>query len=161
MKIQLNEVISAAAERDVRAVAKLFEEYAASLGFSLCFQNFDEELRSLPGAYAPPEGALFLARADTEAVGCIGLRPFSDGVGELKRLYVVPAFRRRGLAHALVSASIQAAQRIGYAGLVLDTIASMHAAIALYESFGFRRTEPYYDNPLPDVVYFRKPLHSA
>ena len=88
------------------------------------------------------------------------MRSFSDGLGELKRLYVVPAFRRHGLARALVSAAIEAAERIGYAGLVLDTVASMHAAIALYESFGFRRTEPYYENPLPEVVYFRKPLQT-
>ena len=154
----MNEVIAAALEGDLGTIRKLFQEYAASLGFSLCFQGFDEELRSLPGVYAPPGGALFVARVDGDTVGCIGLRRFSDGIGELKRLYVVPAFRRHGLARALVSAAIEAAERIGYAGLVLDTVASMHAAIALYESFGFHRTEPYYENPLPEVVYFRKPL---
>ncbi len=150
--------VRAATEEDLRTVRKLFEKYAGSLGFSLCFQGFDEELKSLPGVYGPPAGALFVAQVDGESVGCIGLRRFADEVGELKRLYVVPEFRGRGLARALVSAAIEAAMRIGYRALVLDTVVPMHAAIALYESFGFKRTEAYYANPLPEVLYFRKEL---
>jgi ribosomal protein S18 acetylase RimI-like enzyme len=151
-------VLPASSDSDTQAVRKLFEEYAASLAIDLGFQDFERELASLPGDYSPPQGALFLAHADSSAVGCIGLRPFSESVGELKRLYVVPAFRGRGLARALVFAAIAAARRIGYRALVLDTLATMRPAIALYESFGFERTDAYYANPLPDVLYFRASL---
>lgn len=154
----MNEALPATTDSDIVAVRQLFEQYAASLAIDLGFQHFESELASLPGDYAPPRGALFVARADGAAVGCIGLRPFSESVGELKRLYVDPAFRGRGLARSLVAAAIDAARRIGYTALVLDTLASMWPAIALYESFGFKRTDAYYANPLPDVLYFRASL---
>jgi carbonic anhydrase len=160
----MNEVIPAISPRDILAVRGLFEQYAASLSIDLCFQNFAQELSSLPGDYSAPRGALFLACADGSPVGCIGLRPFSDTVGELKRLYVVPAYRGNGHARALVSLAIAAAKRIGHKELVLDTLASMRPAIALYESFGFQRTDSYYANPLPDVLYFRtllEPNHNV
>ena len=142
-------------ESDLAITRQLFRAYADALPIDLGFQNFEHELASLPGEYAAPRGALFLARVDGAAVGCIGLRPFSEDVGELKRLYVRPELRGRGLARALVSTAIGAARRIGYTALVLDTLASMDAAIRLYESFGFQRTAPYYHNPLADAVYFR------
>ena len=151
-------VLPASSDSDTQAVRQLFEQYAASLAIDLSFQNFERELASLPGDYAPPRGALFLCHAEGTAVGCIGLRPFSESVGGLKRLYVVPSFRGRGLARSLVSAAIAAATRIGYSALVLDTLASMQPAIALYESFGFERNDAYYANPLPDVLYFRASL---
>jgi carbonic anhydrase len=154
----VNSVLPASSEDDLQVVRRLFEQYAASLAIDLCFQNFERELASLPGDYSPPRGALFLARADSTPVGCIGLRPFSESVGELKRLYVVPAVRGRGFARSLVSAAIAAARGIGYSALVLDTLASMQPAIALYKSFGFERTDAYYANPLPDVLYFRVSL---
>ncbi len=157
----MSQIVQATAEGDVRATRELFEQYAASIGVCLCFQNFEQELSTLPGAYAPPGGALFLSRADGLPVGCIGLRPFSDTVGELKRLYVVPAFRGRGIARSLVSTAMAAGRSIGYQALVLDTLSSMRPAIALYESFGFQRTEAYYANPLPDVLYFRASLQPA
>jgi len=153
-------VLPASNDGDTQAVRQLFEMYAASLAIDLCFQNFKRELASLPGDYSPPRGALFLARADGSAVGCVGLRPFSESVGELKRLYVVPACRGRGLARSLVSAAIAAGRRIGYSALVLDTLASIRPAIALYESCGFKRTDAYYANPLPDVLYFRATLEA-
>jgi ribosomal protein S18 acetylase RimI-like enzyme len=151
-------VLPASCDSDTQAVRQLFEQYAASLAIDLGFQNFERELVSLPGDYSPPRGALFLVRADGSPVGCVGLRPFSESVGEIKRLYVVPAFRGRGFARSLVLEAIAAARRIGYSALVLDTLASMHPAIALYESFGFERTDAYYANPLPDVLYFRASL---
>jgi carbonic anhydrase len=154
----MNSVLPASSEDDIQVVRQLFEEYAASLAVDLSFQNFERELASLPGDYSPPRGALFLAHADGSAIGCIGLRPFSESVGELKRLYVVPAFRGRGLARSLISAAIVAARQVGYRGLVLDTLVSMQPAIALYESFGFERTDAYYANPLPGVLYFRASL---
>lgn len=156
----MNELIPAISPSDIVAVRQLFKQYVESLAIDLGFQDFERELSSLPGDYSAPRGALFLARADGSSVGCIGLRPFSDSIGELKRLYVVPAFRGCGHARALVSSAIAAAKRIGYSALVLDTLASMRPAIALYESFGFDRTAPYYANPLPDVLYFRMVLES-
>jgi ribosomal protein S18 acetylase RimI-like enzyme len=154
-------VLPASGDTDTQAVRQLFEQYAASLAIDLGFQNFERELASLPGDYSPPQGALFLVRADGSPVGCVGLRPFSESVGEIKRLHVVPAFRGRGFARSLVSAAIAAARRIGYSALVLDTLASMQPAIALYESFGFERTTAYYANPLPDVLYFRATLEPS
>jgi ribosomal protein S18 acetylase RimI-like enzyme len=151
-------VIPASTDSDIIAIRQLFEYYATSIAVDLGFQQFEQELASLPGTYSPPRGALFLARADGSAVGCIGLRPFSDSLGEIKRLYVVPAFRGHGLARSLVSSAIAAAKNIGYSALVLDTLSSMRSAIALYESFGFQRTDAYYPNPLPDVLYFRMSL---
>jgi len=156
----MNLVLPASNDSDTQAVRHLFEEYAASLAIDLCFQNFKREVASLPGEYSPPRGVLFLAHADGSAVGCIGLRPFSESVGELKRLYVVPAFRGRGLARSLISAAVVAARRIGYSALVLDTLASMQPAVALYESFGFKRTDAYYANPIPDALYFRASLET-
>jgi ribosomal protein S18 acetylase RimI-like enzyme len=154
-------VLPASSDSDTQAVRQLFEQCAASLAIDLGFQNFERELASLPGDYSPPQGALFLVRADGSPAGCVGLRPFSESVGEIKRLYVVPAFRGRGFARSLVSAAIAAARLIGYRALVLDTLASMQPAIALYESFGFERTDAYYVNPLPDVLYFRATLEPS
>ena len=156
----MNEIIPAIDPSDIVAVRELFKQYAASLAIDLCFQDFARELSLLPGDYSAPRGALFLARADGASVGCIGLRPFSDSIGDLKRLHVVPACRGGGHARALVSSAVTAANRIGYSALVLDTLASMRPAIALYESFGFERTASYYANPLPEVLYFRMVLES-
>ncbi len=138
---------------------ELFLEYAAWLGVDLCFQHFDEELAGLPGAYALPRGRLLLADADGQAAGCVALRPVSiDGaqdsaVAEIKRLWVRPAFRRLRLGHQLVSEAIEAARAAGYRRVVLDTLPQMEAARALYRSFGFVPMHPYYDNPLPGVMY--------
>jgi len=133
----------------------LFEEYAASIGVDLCFQNFGEELASLPGAYARPGGALLLAGA-LRLSGCVALRPLPDGdptIGEVKRLYVRPDARGSGLGRALVSHILADAAAIGYRELKLDTLPTMAAARALYASLGFRECAPYYRNPLPGVVY--------
>lgn len=154
----MNDVVPAATPGDIVAVRGLFEEYAASLSVDLTLQNIDSEVASLPGAYAAPRGALLLARVDGAPAGCIGLRPFSETVGELKRLYVCPRFRGCGLARALVAAAIEAGRGMGCRVLVLDSLDSMQAAIALYESFGFQETEPYWQNPFPNVRYFRLSL---
>ena len=154
----MNLVLPVSSDSDTQAVRELFRQYAASLAIDLSFQNFERELALLPGDYSPPRGTLFLVRADGSPVGCVGLRPFSESVGEIKRLYVVPAFRGRGFARSLVLEAIAASRRIGYSALVLDTLASMQPAIALYKSFGFERTDAYYANPLPGVLYFRASL---
>ena len=134
----------------------LFEEYAASIGVDLCFQNFSAELAMLPGAYAPPRGALWLAGPAPRPTGCVALRPLPDGdplIGEVKRLYVRPDARASGLGRALVLRALAEASAIGYRELKLDTLPTMAAARALYASLGFRECAAYYRNPLDGVVY--------
>jgi len=132
----------------------LFEEYAADIQIDLCFQNFSAELESLPLMYGPPRGALLVAEVDSAVAGCIALRPFRDDICEMKRLYVRPAFRGRHLGRDLGNAIVGVARDLGYGAMVLDTLASMEAANALYQSMGFRQADAYYENPLPNVRYF-------
>lgn len=146
-------ITHAADPAGIEQARALFLEYAAWLKVDLCFQGFDEELATLPGAYAPPQGRLLLARVRDEAAGCIALRPLEPGTGEIKRLYVRPAFRGRGIAAMLAEEVLAAARAIGYARLRLDTLAFMHAAAALYRKLGFVEIAPYYNNPLPGAVY--------
>ena len=150
-------VIRDAAEADLVTVKRLFEAYAASLGVDLCFQGFADELAALPGAYAPPRGALLLAMQDGETIGCVGLRPLEDqdghAIGEVKRLYVVPHARGARAGRALMDALLERARTLGYDTLKLDTLATMTSARALYASLGFRECAPYYRNPLPGVTY--------
>ena len=141
---------------DVRVARTLFEEYAASLDVDLGFQGFADELASLPGAYAPPAGALLLALRGDAIIGCIALRPLGDPaarVAEMKRLYVRPAARGFGVGRVLVEAVVDRARTLGYREMKLDTLAPMRQARALYASLGFRPCEAYYDNPLPGVAY--------
>lgn len=145
-------------EGDLEDVRALFREYAASLDFDLCFQDFDAELEALPGAYAPPDGTLLLAEVGPHVAGTVAVRKLADNVSEMKRLYVRPAFRREGVGRALAEAIIDETRALGYEHMRLDTVASMHAARALYTSLGFSETEPYYANPLPDVVYMERAL---
>jgi ribosomal protein S18 acetylase RimI-like enzyme len=139
-------------------VRRLLEEYAASIGFDLAFQGFERELNDLPGEYAPPHGALLVARVGAEAVGCAGLRPLGPGVCELKRLYVRPGNRRSGAGRALTEAAIAAGRTLGYERMRLDTVPSMEAARALYRSLGFREIEPYRYNPIPGTAYMELDL---
>lgn len=136
----------------------LFREYAEAIEVDLCFQGFERELARLPGRYAPPEGRLLLAREGGQPAGCAALRKLSDGICEMKRLYVRPDFRRRGLGRALAGRIVAAAREIGYASMRLDTLASMKEAIQLYESLGFRRIPPYYDNPNGAAIFLELPL---
>jgi ribosomal protein S18 acetylase RimI-like enzyme len=152
------QIVPAHDSSDVPTVRELFEEYAAGMGINFCFQGFAEELADLPGKYAPPDGRLLLAGVDTRVAACVAMRRLAEGICEMKRLYVRPAFRRHGVGRALCLAAIQAAREAGYLAMRLDTRASMTPAVTLYESLGFRRIAAYYDNPLPDVRYFELPI---
>ena len=144
---------------DLAHVRTLFEEYAAWLAVDLCFQGFDEELATLPGAYAPPRGRLYLAGPGEAPFGCIALRPLDDAaVGEVKRLYVRPAARGQRLGEALVRKLMDDARAIGYRELKLDTLEWMSDARKLYERLGFAPCPPYYHNPLPGAVYMSTAL---
>jgi GNAT superfamily N-acetyltransferase len=146
---------------DIAEARVLFEAYAASIGVDLCFQGFAEELATLPGAYAPPRGRIFLAGSPGHAQGCIALRPLQMHTGEIKRLYVAPQARGSGLGRRLAQLAIDAARTIGYRELKLDTLATMREAQALYASLGFRECAPYYANPLPGVRYMALALAST
>lgn len=144
---------------DLDAVGTLFRAYAASLEIDLGYQGFAAELAGLPGAYAPPQGALLLARDEAgAAIGCVAMRPFEAGICELKRLYVAPSGRNRGLGRALAEAILHAAIAAGYREARLDTLPSMASALALYGALGFEPTERYYDTPLARTVFMRRSL---
>jgi len=138
---------------DRATVEALFREYVASLEEDISFQNVDEELANLPGKYARPAGAVLIARDDAEAAGAVAYRMVEPGVCEMKRLYVRPAFRGSGLGRELANELIEDARARGYRTMLLDTLASMAAARALYRDLGFLAVAPYYDNPLPGVMY--------
>ena len=147
-------LIQATSQEDIPQARQLFEEYAAGLGISLCFQNFDQELAELPGGYAPPSGRLLLAEEGNEVMGCVALRKIADGVGEMKRLYVRPAFRGRGLGRTLTEKLIAEAVLIGYTSMRLDTLpGKMDQAIAMYRSLGFQEIAPYYKNPVAGATF--------
>ncbi len=155
-------IVMARAEdpQDVGAVGELFLDYAAFLDFDLGFQNFDNELRSLPGDYAPPFGCLLLLRYNGEPAGCGALRRFNRTTCEMKRLYVKPGFRGQGYGRKLAEELIRRAKEMGYSRMVLDTIRSMHMAIWLYTSLGFTEILPYRYNPVPGARFFALDLES-
>ncbi len=156
-------IAPARSAEDLQVAAALFEAYAASIGVDLAYQDFQAELAGLPGKYAPPAGALLLARdRDGRALGCVALRPLpAEGCCEMKRLYVAPAARRLGLGSALVEAVMAAGAGAGYREIRLDTLPTMRAAVALYRRHGFETTAPYYDTPIAGTVFMARPLGAA
>lgn len=154
-------IIRVTTPQKIETVRMLFREYEAYLKVDLCFQQFESELATLPGKYAPPWGTLLLAMDGKKACGCGALRRFGavqDCICEMKRLYVRPEARGLGIGKQIAQRLIQEGLRLGYATMVLDTLDWLNTALHLYESLGFVRTEPYYDNPLPDVVYWKLEL---
>jgi len=143
------QLIQATTTEHIEQARQLFEEYAASLGFSLCFQNFDQELADLPGKYSPPSGRLLLAYSNDQLSGCIALRRHDAETCEMKRLFVRPTSRGGGLGRVLINAILDEARAIGYKRMYLDTVpGKMDKAIFLYEGIGFRDIEPYYASPV-------------
>lgn len=152
-------IVQVGSWEQVEQVRGLFLEYANSLSFSLCFQNFERELKDLPGDYAPPSGRLLLALFGEEPAGCVALHRLDTGICEMKRLYVRPAFRGKGLGRVLVDRVIEEARIIGYQSMRLDTVASsMQDAVALYRRMGFREIEPYCENPIAGALYLELEL---
>ncbi len=151
-------IIEQASSDQLAQVRELFRRYLAELSVDLCFQGFEDELAGLPGAYAPPDGRLLVGRIGGRILGCVALRRIDGDSCEMKRLYVLPAGRGTGLGRALAVAVIHDARATGYRVMRLDTLDRLHEAMGLYASLGFRHSPPYYDNPLPGVVYWELDL---
>ena len=153
------DVRQAESPSQIATIRELFLEYAQSLGFSLCFQSFDKELAGLPGDYAPPEGRLLLATHEGQSAGCVALHKLDPAICEMKRLYVRPQFRGKGLGRALAERVIAEARQIGYEHLRLDTVEPMmQAAVAMYRQLGFREIAPYRENPIAGALYMELEL---
>lgn len=150
--------VQAESPEQIETARALFREYGASLGFSLCFQDFDRELAELPGRYAPPAGRLLLCLVEDQAAGCVALRQIDSEVCEMKRLYVRPEFRSRRLGEKLARLVIDEGRRGRYRRMRLDTLPSMQRAIELYRKLGFKTIEPYCDNPVAGALFLELAL---
>jgi putative acetyltransferase len=151
--------VQAESAAQIAQARELFLEYAQSLGFSLCFQNFDKELEGLPGHYAPPEGRLLLAEYEDQLAGCVAMRALEPGVCEMKRLYLRPQFRGKGRGRALADRIIAEARHIGYQRMRLDTVEPvMKDAVAMYRKLGFKEISPYRSNPIAGAMYMQLEL---
>jgi GNAT superfamily N-acetyltransferase len=159
--VSASEILPADAPEWIPAVRELFEEYAAQLGVDLCFQNFAEELATLPGAYAPPRGGVWIARVDGRDAGCVALRPLREGDAELKRLYVRAAFRGYGLGLRLTRTALDFARAAGYRRVLLDTLPEMTEAQALYRHLGFKPVPEYAPHPVPGTIWMELAFEDA
>ena len=153
------QIIQASSAAQIAQARELFLEYAKSLGFSLCFQNFDQELAGLPGDYAPPEGRLLLAEYEGQLAGCVALHKLEPGICEMKRLYLRPQFRGKGLGRKLAEHLIGEARQMGYLRMRLDTVEPvMKDAVGMYRAMGFREIAPYRPNPMAGTLYMEVDL---
>lgn len=145
---------------ELEHVRGFFRQYAAWLGVDLSFQGFADEIANLPGAYGAADGRLFYAEVDGQPAGCVGIRRFSEGVCEMKRLYVDPAFRGRGVGRKLALAAIKAAHLFGYRRILLDTVPSMRIAVKLYRELGFKEAPAYYPSPIEGTMFLTLDLEN-
>lgn len=156
------EMLRPTSPEQIEEVRRLFLEYEKSSGVSLCFQNFEQEVKDLPGAYKEPSGTLLIASQDGIVAGCCALRPFTQpshqNAAEMKRLYVRPMFRGAGIAGKLVERIIREAKQKEYSSILLDTLPSMTASQELYQQLGFVEIAPYYPNPIAGAKYLRLDL---
>jgi putative acetyltransferase len=152
-------LVQAESPAQLAQARELFLEYAQSLGFSLCFQNFDTELAGLPGGYSPPDGRLLLAKFEGQPAGCVALHKLESGICEMKRLYLRSQFRGKGLGRVLADRIIAEARQIGYQRMRLDTVEPvMKDAVAMYRRIGFREIAPYCKNPIAGALYMELQL---
>ncbi|MFQ5905391.1 MAG: GNAT family N-acetyltransferase [bacterium] len=140
-------------EDGLHHIRELFKEYIDWLGLDLSFQDFDKEYADLPGEYSAPNGCLLLAMDGEDIAGCVGLRKIAERICEMKRLYVRPGFRRKGIGRSLSLGVIEKARGIGYERMRLDTVPWMKEAIALYRSLGFKEIAPYRYNPMEGAKF--------
>lgn len=157
-RVAPSNVSPAETEADLAIVRELVREYVAQLPFPLTFQDLERELAQIEVEYGPPRGLAWIGWDQDQPAGCAGIRQFSDEAAELKRMYVRPAYRGTGMGTALATASIAGARSLGYRQILLDTVATMTAAIGIYERLGFSTIEPYRYNPRPDAVFMRLDL---
>jgi len=148
----------ALSEELINQTREIFIEYTNYLGFDLSFQNFEEELNTLPGIYAVPEGCILLAFHKNNLAGCVAVRKFEENICEMKRLYVRPKYRRQDIGKGLSKAIIDKAKEIGYEYMRLDTLPFMKEAIKLYFSLGFKEIAPYRYNPFEGAKFFELKL---
>jgi len=144
--------------KSLETIRELFREYEQYIGVDLCFQDFENELKSLPGAYSRPQGRLYLIESAGETAGCAALRKFDDTGCEMKRLYVREKFRGRGLGRQAAELIVAEARKIGYERMMLDTLGTMTEAITLYESLGFKKVPEYRENPIVGAVFMEMKL---
>ena len=154
----MSEIYTARLPDEIAVIKELFQEYADSLNFDLDFQDFREELETLPGKYSAPKGSVLIAKENGETAGCVAVRPLAPEVCEMKRLFVRPAHRGKNIGRELAVAIIEEARRLGYKAMRLDTVEAMKEASALYRALGFQQIDAYYYNPLAGAMYFELKL---
>lgn len=153
-------VLGADDRAEIEYVRQFFRNYLGWLGVNLDYQNFGEEMASLPGAYSAPTGRLFFAEVDGKPAGCVGIRPFTDGVCEMKRLYVEPELRGMGVGRELALAGIKVAKTLGYRKILLDTLPAMRIAVKLYRELGFKEAPAYYQTPVEGAMFLSLDLEN-
>lgn len=145
-------------EQDYKDAKDLFLEYANSLNFELCFQDFEKEIFDLPAQYSEPTGCIILCYENEKPIGCVGLRQFAEGICEMKRLYLINEARGKGIGRVLAEEIVEKAKELGYQKMQLDTIETMKEAISLYKSMGFKKIPAYRYNPIQGVIYMEMEL---
>jgi carbonic anhydrase len=151
--LEIIQITNKSTPEELEQVKQLFREYAAWLSVDLSFQRFEEEMLALPETYSAPVGALFMAKVDGQAAGCVAVRRFDNTTCEMKRLFVRDAYKGHGVGKTLAAKAIEAGKELGYQRMLLDTLAHMRPAIELYTALGFQPIAAYYDNPISNAVY--------